>query len=156
MGGRDTGDMRRENTVGRLVAGIDLGSTSLKMLVTDEAGAEVGSAQVPTPWQARPGGRTEMTAEALLSAVRALLEATARVTTAPIEAIAIAGMGETGFLIDRQGVAVTPGMAWFDPRGGAQAAAFPDEIRAEFAGRTGLPLGATVRSVKLLVEGSEV
>ena len=137
----------------RLVAGIDLGSTSLKMLVTDEAGAEIGSAQVPTPWRAGPGGCTEITADDLLSGVRSLLEATAqqvgRVTSAPIEAIAIAGMAETGMVIDRRGVAVVPGMAWFDPRGAEQAAAFPAEIRAEFAGRTGLPLGAQVSAAKL-------
>lgn len=137
----------------RLVAGIDLGSTSLKMLVTDEAGAEIGGAQVPTPWHAGPGGSTEITAEALLAAVRSLLDATARdvrrVSAGPIEAIAIAGMAETGMVIDPRGVAVAPGMAWFDPRGAEQAAALPAEIRAEFAGRTGLPLGAQVSVAKL-------
>jgi sugar (pentulose or hexulose) kinase len=146
----DTGDMGEgENAVARLVAGIDLGSTSLKMLVTEETGAEIGSAQVPTPWQAGPGGRTEMSAEALLAAVRSLLDAVARVTAGPIEAIAIAGMAETGMVIDRRGVAVAPGIAWFDPRGAEQVAAFPAEIRAEFAGRTGLPLGAQVTAAKL-------
>ncbi|WP_433364830.1 FGGY family carbohydrate kinase [Actinoplanes sp. CA-142083] len=137
----------------RLVAGIDLGSTSLKMLVTDVTGAEVGGAQVPTPWRAGAGGCTEITAGALLAAVRSLLDATAheigRVTSVPIDAIAIAGMAETGMVIDPRGAAVAPGMAWFDPRGAEQAAAFPAEIRAEFAGRTGLPLGAQVSVAKL-------
>jgi sugar (pentulose or hexulose) kinase len=137
----------------RLVAGIDLGSTSLKMLVTDESGAEVGGAQVPTPWRAGPGGSTSITAGALLHAVRSLMEAGARevaaATSARIDAIAIAGMGETGMVIDRHGVALAPGMAWFDPRGADQATAFPPEIRAEFAGRTGLPLGAQVSVAKL-------
>jgi sugar (pentulose or hexulose) kinase len=149
MAERDTGDMRRESAVAPLVAGIDLGSTSLKMLVTDEAGAEVGRARVPTPWRAGPGGCTEITAEALLAAVRSLLDTTARVTAAPIEAIAIAGMAETGMVVDERGEAVVPGMAWFDPRGAEQAAAFPADVRAEFAGRTGLPLGAQVSVAKL-------
>ena len=159
MAKRDTGDIGKGSAVARLVAGIDLGSTSLKMLVTDEAGAEVGGAQVPTPWRAGPGGCTEITAEALLAAVRSLLDATARMTTArmttarataaPIEAIAIAGMAETGMVVDARGVAVAPGMAWFDPRGAEQAAAFPADVRAEFAGRTGLPLGAQVSVAKL-------
>ncbi|MFF5289198.1 FGGY-family carbohydrate kinase [Paractinoplanes globisporus] len=137
----------------RLVAGVDLGSTSMKMLVTDEAGAEIGAAQVPTPWRSGPGGITEMTAEELLGAVRSLIDAgareVARVTSASIDAIAIAGMAETGMIIDRYGAAIAPGIAWFDPRGGEQAAAFPAEIRAEFAGRTGLPLGAQVSVAKL-------
>ncbi|MCD1269925.1 carbohydrate kinase [Microbacterium sp. MEC084] len=123
------------------------------MLVVDAEGAEVVSHQVPTPWRAGDGGTTEMDAAALLDAVRALLReidvALAPRTDAPIEAIAIAGMGETGILIDAEGAAVAPGFAWFDPRGAEQAAAFPDEIRAEFAGRTGLPLGAQVTVAKL-------
>jgi sugar (pentulose or hexulose) kinase len=135
--------------VARLVGGIDLGSTSLKMLIADEDGAEIGGVQVPTPWRALPGGCTEITAEDLLAAVRSLLEAAGRVTADPIEAIAIAGMAETGLVVDPRGVAVAPGMAWFDPRGAEQAAAFPAEIRAEFAGRTGLPLGAQVSVAKM-------
>lgn len=137
----------------RLVAGLDLGSTSLKMLVTDEAGIEIGGAQVPTPWHSGPGGSTEMTAEALLDAVWTLIGAaaheTAKVSAAPIAAVAIAGMAETGMVIDAAGTAVAPAMAWFDPRGADQAAAFPPAIRAEFAGRTGLPLGAQVSVAKL-------
>ncbi len=133
----------------RLVAGVDLGSTSLKMLVTDDAGVEVGAAEVPTPWRSGPGGSTEITAGALLGAVRSLLEAGTREIAAPIQAVAIAGMAETGMVIDARGDAVAPGMAWFDPRGGEQAAAFPPAIRAEFAGRTGLPLGAQVSVAKL-------
>jgi sugar (pentulose or hexulose) kinase len=137
----------------RLVAGLDLGSTGLKALVTDEGGAEIGAAQVPTPWRSGPAGSTEITAGALLDAVRTVIaaaaRATAEVTGRSIDAVAIAGMAETGMVIDQRGAAVTPGMAWFDPRGHAQAAAFPREIRAEFAGRTGLPLGAQVTVAKL-------
>ena len=137
----------------RLVAGIDLGSTGMKMLVTDESGGEVAAAQVPTPWRSGAGGTTEMDATALLSAVGSLIGLAARraaeVTDAPIGAVAISGMGETGMLIDAHGVAVAPAYAWFDPRGAAQAAAFPAGIRAEFAGRTGLPLGAQVSVAKL-------
>ncbi|MET0418329.1 MAG: FGGY family carbohydrate kinase [Actinoplanes sp.] len=143
----------RASTPARLVAGIDLGSTRLKMLVTDESGTEFGSVHVPTPWRCGPDGSTEMTAESLLESVRSMIEAgaqaAAELTDAPIEAIAIAGMGETGMVVDAGGTAVAPGMAWFDPRGGSEAAAFPSEIRAEFAGRTGLPLGAQVSVAKL-------
>ncbi|MEV8026211.1 FGGY family carbohydrate kinase [Microbacterium sp. NPDC080220] len=136
-----------------LVAGIDLGSTGIKMLVLDADGAEVASRQVPTPWRVGDGGTTEMDAEALLRGIRTLTEeidaALAVHTDAPIAALAIAGMGETGMLIDAEGTAVAPGFAWFDPRGVAQAASFPDTVRDEFAGRTGLPLGAQVTVAKL-------
>jgi sugar (pentulose or hexulose) kinase len=137
----------------RLVAGLDLGSTSLKMLVTDEAGDEVGSAQVPTPWQSGADGTTELRAEVLLAAVHSLLALTTRrlgeVTSAPITAVAICGMAETGMVINAAGRAVAPAFAWFDPRGARQAAAFPAPVQAQFAGRTGLPLGAQVSVAKL-------
>jgi sugar (pentulose or hexulose) kinase len=127
------------------VAGIDLGSTGIKLLVTDQAGAELTSAQVPTPWRSGPGGTTELDAGELLACVRDLLAGTPE----KLDAIAIAGMGETGMLIDDRGTAVAKAFAWFDPRGAEQAAAFPATIRDEFAGRTGLPLGAQVSVAKL-------
>ena len=136
-------------TSARLVAGIDLGSTGLKMLVTDEAGNEVAAAQTPTPWRSGPGGTTEMDAGPLLAAVHALIDRVAAATGGPIEALAISGMGETGMLIDATGAAVAPAYAWFDPRGAEEAAAFPAAIRAEFTGRTGLPLNAQVSVAKL-------
>lgn len=130
-----------------LVAGLDLGSTGFKLLVTDDAGAEVASRQVPTPWRAGPGGTTELDAGEVVAAVHALL------TSLPdghrLDALAVSGMGETGFLIDSSGRAVAPAFAWYDPRGALEAAAFPDEVRAQFAGRTGLPLGAQVSVAKL-------
>ncbi|MEV6634735.1 FGGY family carbohydrate kinase [Actinoplanes sp. NPDC051470] len=127
------------------VAGIDLGSTGIKLLVTDLDGVELAAEQVPTPWRPGPGGTTELDATDLLFCVQELLTR----TTEKIEAIAIAGMGETGMLIDATGRAVTPGYAWFDPRGAEQAAAFPPGVRSEFTGRTGLPLGAQVSAAKL-------
>lgn len=134
---------------GRLVAGLDLGSTGMKMLVTDEAGTEVAAAEVPTPWRSGPGGTTEMDAPALLAAVRTLITTAAARAGGPVAAVAVSGMGETGVLIDARGAAVAPAFAWFDPRGAAQAAAFPAGIRERFAGRTGLPLGAQVSVAKL-------
>lgn len=125
----------------------------MKMLVIDGAGREIASEQVPTPWRAGADGTTEMDAAALASSVRELLEATASavrlVSSESISAIAIAGMGETGMLIDRDGRATVPAFAWFDPRGRDEAAQFPAEVRAEFSGRTGLPLGAQVSVAKL-------
>ena len=136
-----------------LVAGLDLGSTGMKILVTDEDGQEVITEQVKTPWRLGPYGATELDATALLVSVGHLIDAAAHraaaLTDAPIGAIGISGMGESGMLIDPDGQAVAPAFAWFDARGAEQAAAFPWDIRAEFAGRTGLPLGAQVTVAKL-------
>ena len=146
-GGTATSDRRG------LVAGIDLGSTGIKMLVLDEGGLEVVGEQVPTPWRVGADGTTEMDAAALVVALGDLIRATDAalepITDAPFTAIGIAGMGETGMLVDAEGAAVAPGFAWFDPRGIAQIEAFPGAVRKEFAGRTGLPLGAQVTVAKL-------
>ncbi|MDF2990567.1 MAG: carbohydrate kinase [Microbacterium sp.] len=148
---RDTGDMISGSA--RLHGGIDLGSTALKMLVIDDDGAEVAGAQVPTPWRVGQGGTTDIDAADLLASVRALVDLVdaelVGLTSEPLTSLAVAGMGETGILIDADGAAAGPGFAWFDPRGLDQIAAFPGAVRDEFAGRTGLPLGAQVSVAKL-------
>ncbi|KQR18905.1 FGGY family carbohydrate kinase [Microbacterium sp. Leaf151] len=136
-----------------LHAGLDLGSTAIKMLVIDDAGREVAGAQVPTPWRVGEGGTTDIAADDLLASVRTLIDLVetdlAPLTAQPLTSLAVAGMGETGILIDANGAAAGPGFAWFDPRGLDQIAAFPQAVREEFAGRTGLPLGAQVSVAKL-------
>lgn len=138
---------------GRLVAGMDLGSTGMKLLVLDADGAELVVEEVPTPWRAGPGGTADLPAERLVAAVEQLLAITARrlatITDEPVTALAIAGMGETGMVVDPGGSPVAPAYAWFDPSGAEQVAAFPAEVRAEFAGRTGLPLGPQASVAKL-------
>jgi tagatose-1,6-bisphosphate aldolase/sugar (pentulose or hexulose) kinase len=139
-----------------LVVGLDLGSTGIKVLVADPSGAEVLVHQSPTPWKSGQGGTTTMTAVALMDTVRALLESVAEQLIerygdgVRVGAIGISGMGESGMLIDADGDPLAPAIAWFDPRGSEQLAAFPDELRRNFAGRTGMPLGVQVSVVKLL------
>src|SRR5690349_17240174 len=132
---------------------MDLGSTSMKLLVCDEDGAELLVEEVPTPWRAGPGGTADLPLDCLVAAVGQLLAAASRElaarTDARVAALAIAGMGETGVVVDEGGTPVAPAFAWFDPRGAAQVAAFPDEVRARFAGRTGLPLGPQASVAKL-------
>jgi tagatose-1,6-bisphosphate aldolase/sugar (pentulose or hexulose) kinase len=138
---------------GRIVAGMDLGSTGIKLLVLDERGAELVVEEVPTPWRAGPGGTATLAAEDVVDAItRLIYAASARLsalTDASVAALAMSGMGETGMVIDARGNAMAPAFAWFDPRGAEQVAAFPAEVRSQFAGRTGLPLGPQVSVAKL-------
>ncbi len=141
----------------RLVAGLDLGSTGVKVLVTDETGTELLMEQRPTPWRHGTGGTTDLAAEDLLDTVASLFDEVARrlpeATGDPlarIAAIAISGMGETGFLLSEDNVVCAPAFAWFDPRGRQQVDALPQQLRDEFAGRTGLPAGVQVSVVKIL------
>lgn len=141
-----------------LVAGLDLGSTGIKVLVADRQGQEVLLRQVSTPWRDRPHGATELYADDLLASVGQLLAdvadglANARGDTgAKISALAVSGMGETGFLLGSGMEVVSPGIAWFDPRGVDQVRDLPVALREQFAGRTGLPWGAQVTVAKLLL-----
>ncbi|GAA3735143.1 FGGY-family carbohydrate kinase [Streptomyces tremellae] len=134
----------------RLVAGLDLGSTGIKLLVADEDGAELALVETPTPWQPGPGGTAELPVDGLVAALHSLLHSAAdRLEGRRVEALAVAGMGESGVLLDGAGRPAAPVFAWFDPRGAEQARGFPAAIRAEFAGRTGLPLGAQASVAKL-------
>lgn len=136
-------------------AGLDLGSTSIKLLVIDAQGHELAVAQTPTPWRPAPDGGTEMDAAAVVEAVRQVLVQAAdqlaeRGVSGSVEAIAISGMGESGFVVDPAGEPVAPAISWFDPRGAAQVEALPSAVRADFAARTGLPLGVQLTVIKLL------
>jgi tagatose-1,6-bisphosphate aldolase/sugar (pentulose or hexulose) kinase len=139
-----------------LVAGLDLGSTGIKILVADGTGAEVFVRQLPTPWESGPGGTTVMAADALIGTVRQLFESVAELLKARygascrVGALAVSGMGESGILLNNAGVAAAPAIAWFDPRGAEQILALPDALRKEFAGRTGMPLGVQVSVIKML------
>jgi len=142
---------------GRLVAGLDLGSTGVKILVADEDGTELLVSQQPTPWRDGPGGTTDMDAGDLVATVGELLHAAAhelrellRGRDPVVEAVAISGMGETGILVDVHRASVAPGFAWFDPRGRPEIESLPQRLLAQFAGRTGLPAGAQVSVAKLL------
>ncbi len=141
----------------RLVAGLDLGSTGIKVLVADENGTEIAIRQRPTPWRDGPGGTTDMLADDLVATVRSLLEDVATALpdltgdpAARIAAVAVSGMGETGFVIGATGEVAAPAFAWFDPRGQHQVETLPDTLRTEFAGRTGLPWGVQVSVAKIL------
>jgi len=141
----------------QFVAGLDLGSTGVKVLVADETGVEMFVEQVATPWRPGAGGATDLDGATLIKSIGELLDSASRRLVectgdpaAAVSALAISGMGETGFLVDDGGRTIAPGIAWFDPRGQEQVDAMPAVLRDEFAGRTGLPLGVQVSVVKLL------
>lgn len=141
----------------RLVAGLDLGSTGVKVLIADEHGAEVAIHQLPTPWRNGPGGSTTLEPSDLIGSIRRLLAEvveklplTAAGSAQQVGAIAVSGMGETGLLLDEAGLAAGPAFAWFDPHGAEQVEQFPQHLREQFSGHTGLPWGVQVSVAKIL------
>lgn len=140
------------------VIGIDLGTTATKLLVRDLDGRQLAQIQGRTPWTTTASGGTETTAEALTGFVVALLRTALHEMRAAggetrVLGIGIAGLAESGVLLDGAGRSCTPVIAWFDSRGEEQVARTsqrdPGFGRA-FARRTGLPWDSQASVAKLM------
>jgi sugar (pentulose or hexulose) kinase len=134
----------------QLLVGIDVGTTFCKAVVLDSEGEELGAARHRTPWTSVPTGAEldprAIASTALAVAARALGESPAGV----VAAVGIAGMAETGVLIDRRGEPVGPAIAWHDVRGTDEARAAAEAIgRGRFAAQTGLPASPLCSLAKL-------
>lgn len=106
-----------------LLAGIDVGTTHVKVGFYDEEGRCAASVRRTTPHDL-PG---------LLAAVWAgLAGCAARAGRSP-RAIGIAGMAETGVPLDRSGRPLTPLLWWNDPRGAEEIAALDRDAAALYA-----------------------
>jgi sugar (pentulose or hexulose) kinase len=137
-----------------VLLGVDVGTSDSKVLVTTSAGAEITSVSTPTNWRNHGGTFTDTDPEQLACGViellgRAVAAARAVVGPVTVSAIAVTGMAEAGVLLDENGHAVHPILAWFDPRGGAEIRQLPAELLAEFCGRTGLPISSLATIAKL-------
>lgn len=136
------------------VVGVDMGSTSMKMLVATPEGRDVLVVSRRSPWTNLDGGRAEMPAARAVETVRALAaDVDAQLSASGayrVAALAVSGMAEAGVVLDGAGTPAAPIMAWFDPRGASEILATPASFRAEFLGRTGLPVGPLASIAKLL------
>ncbi|MEV0716478.1 FGGY family carbohydrate kinase [Asanoa sp. NPDC050611] len=138
-----------------LVAGVDLGTTDTKAVLTRPDGETVAFARNPTSWTTTPEGRLETTGANLAADVlRTLADAvaTAEAAHGPVRVtgIGLAGLAESGVILDEQGRETSPVIAWFDERGAAELDAQGRAFVAEFPRRTGLPLGTQWSLPKLL------
>jgi sugar (pentulose or hexulose) kinase len=125
-----------------LLVGLDVGTSSAKAVVFTDQGEVLGEGRARTPWLTTSYG-VELVAEELLNAaIEALgsaLEATPGTTSAT--AVGITSMGESGVLVDRDGIPVAPVIAWHDNRDQEEAEALQRDIGADtFAATTGKPL----------------
>jgi sugar (pentulose or hexulose) kinase len=131
-----------------LLLGIDVGTSACKAAVFDAEGAELALGQVPTPWQRVPTG-AEADPEALvLAAAAAARQALAQAPEGTVAGVGVASIAETGALLDDQGHALHPAIAWHDSRG-AQAAEAMARALPDFAERTGLFPSALCTLAKL-------
>lgn len=139
----------------RAVAGLDIGSTSIKTLVTTLEGEELLVEHNLSPWTTFAQGHTHMSADDVLGSVLDLFERASsrlqeRFGDYQITGIGVSGMAEAGVLLDETGSATAPIIAWFDPRGEDEILTTPKAFQDEFLGTTGLPVGPLVTIAKLL------
>ena len=140
------------------VIGVDLGTTSSKALVRDLHGRHIALVEERTPWTTAAGDRTHTTAEALLRLTtsllrRAVIEAERDVDRLRVLGVGVAGLAESGVLLDRSSRPCAPVIAWFDRRGSEQVARLDrvaPEIGQQFPGRTGLPWDCQASIAKLM------
>lgn len=138
-----------------VVIGLDIGTTSSKVLVRDLRGTQLALVEARTPWKSVAEVRTETTAAALLELAvgllrRALGEVEQRLGPVHVLGVGVAGLGESGVLLDAAGQPCAPVIAWFDQRGTQQVQSRADELGRQFARRTGLPWDCQASIAKLL------
>jgi sugar (pentulose or hexulose) kinase len=125
-----------------ILVGLDVGTTSAKAVVFTDQGEVVGEGRARTPWITTSFG-VELAAEELLNAaIEALSSAVdAAPGTTDVTAVGITSMGESGVLVDQEGIAVAPVIAWHDSRDHEEVEALRRDITADtFAATTGKPL----------------
>jgi len=139
-----------------LLVGVDVGTTDTKAVLTTMGGVTLGYARRATTWRRTSSGRLESTAAAftdgVLATLRDLLDGYAQRTgaRAAVRGLGIAGLAESGVVLDGHGDETSPVIAWFDDRGAAELGATDPEVVASFSARTGLPVGAQWSLAKLL------
>jgi sugar (pentulose or hexulose) kinase len=139
------------------VAGVDLGTTMSKALLRTPDGEQLALVEARTPWTTTQDGGTELDAERFVELTVELLRRAYQQasTVAPlrVSAIAVAGLAESGVLLDGSGSSRTPVVAWFDRRGARQIesiAVRDGQFGPTFVRRTGLPLDCQASVAKLL------
>ncbi|MEO5982102.1 MAG: FGGY family carbohydrate kinase [Pedococcus sp.] len=134
--------MAKETGIGReLLAGLDVGTSSVKALLVTPQGEEVAIGRVPTTWTATELGAETRATTILAAARRALCEAVALAPGDRVVALGVASMAEAGVLVDGGDEPLAPVIAWHDHRDEAQLRDLVLRLGGEtFSRRTGLPL----------------
>ena len=128
--------MTAMNERGSYLAGVDLGSTSLKAVIYDLRGTVVASGSRPTerfhPDPAHPEWTVWDPAQIWGGAASALREALSRLPNpSGVAAVAVTGMGMDGVPVDESGAWLYPFISWLCPRTEPQRAWWEKTIGKE-------------------------
>ena len=140
-----------------VLVGLDLGTTTSKAIARDVRDRQIAVVEASTPWTTVPNG-TETSADSLFALAINLLTdvvhlAEERIGPVRVLGVGVAGLAESGVLLDASGKPSAPVIAWFDKRGGPElgrAAARAPALPQQFSRRTGLPWDCQASLAKLL------
>jgi xylulokinase len=136
---------------GPVLLGVDVGTQSIRVLAFSVDGRLLASASRPTP--SRPWGEgVDYDPDALFATVETCLREiiAALPPGAQVVSLAVASVGETTVLVDADGRAVAPAIAWFDGRTAQAARAIEARIGpAKLFEATGHRLDPTLGLCKL-------
>jgi len=133
--------------------GVDIGSTSTKILVASPTDEPLQMRQFRSEWfsnvaEAEPRHLVDQLVAQIRLALQAAQDATGQ-RLRPI-GVGLASLAESGILIGADGEDATPIIPWYDSRGEDLLEALPTDFRESFSGVTGLALSAQWSFAKLL------
>jgi sugar (pentulose or hexulose) kinase len=140
------------------VLGIDIGTTSAKAVARSASQRGSPYAEQPTPWHTVGCGQTEIDPFRLLDVTVDLIGSTVRAAESMwgpvrVRSIGVAGLAESGVLLDAGRRPAAPVIAWFDHRGdhelGQAGREFPG-FATMFERTTGLRWSSQASIAKLL------
>lgn len=124
-----------------LLVGLDVGTSASKAVAVTVDGRPIAAGTARTPWIRTKLG-AEVDAHALAAAAAdAVARTLAQAPEGAVLGLGVASMGESGVLLDSQGVPRTPIIAWHDARDAVEVDELAASFEADaFARHTGLPL----------------
>jgi gluconokinase len=128
-------------TAGEVVVGIDLGTTSTKVIAYDTSARQLASASAGYPLDEPHPGWAEQDPARILDAVLGSVRSVVSAVDAPVAALSFSSAMHTLIGLDAAGAPLTRSLSWADSRASAQA----DRLRAAPGGlalhrRTGTPV----------------
>jgi xylulokinase len=124
---------RRSSIQSPILVGVDVGTQSIRVLAFAADGEHLATASRPTPSRGRGDGGADHDPDELFASVETSLREIVGLLPAgaPVAGLAVASVGETTVLVDAQGRAVAPALAWFDRRTEKAARAIEARIGAD-------------------------
>ena len=141
-----------------VVLGVDIGTTSAKAVARSTSQCGTPYAERQTPWHTNGCGQTEIDPSRLLDVTVELIGSTVRAAESAwgpvrVRSVGVAGLAESGVLVDAAGRPAAPVIAWFDHRGDhelEQAGRDFPGFAALFERTTGLRWSSQASVAKLL------